>query len=262
MESAYGQLSPQEKEIADFFLMNETPQDFSSKAISKKLHVSEASLSRFAQKCGFKGYREFIYLYKNGFDRKDEFDNVAEGSKTILQTYQELLGKAWSLVDEKQISRIAGMISQSPRVFAAGLGSSGFAAREMAFRLMRIGIDIDALSEADLIRMQGLLRKEQDLCIGLSLSGKTEEVIEFLRQARQNGAKTILITCVMNEDLASSFDEVLLVPGLERLNFGSLISPQFPLLVMTDLIYSSLMQTDPEEKSRLIESTAGAIGIY
>ena len=33
----------------------------SQEEVAGKLFVSEASLSRFAKKCGFRGYREFIY---------------------------------------------------------------------------------------------------------------------------------------------------------------------------------------------------------
>ena len=53
-----------EKTIADFFISNEKEMDFSSGRMAKMLHVSEASLSRFAKKMGYSGYREFIYNYQ------------------------------------------------------------------------------------------------------------------------------------------------------------------------------------------------------
>ena len=46
--------------------------DFSAKEIAKHLFVSEASLSRFAKKCGFRGYREFIYQYEESFEEKNK----------------------------------------------------------------------------------------------------------------------------------------------------------------------------------------------
>lgn len=64
IESYYHTFTPLERTIADFFIHNTDEQDFSSKNVSRLLYVSEASLSRFAQKCGFHGYREFIYEYK------------------------------------------------------------------------------------------------------------------------------------------------------------------------------------------------------
>ena len=62
----YKNFSPAEKKIADFFINNERDDiDLSAKAITQRLYVSEATLSRFAKKSGFKGYRELVFAYKN-----------------------------------------------------------------------------------------------------------------------------------------------------------------------------------------------------
>ena len=63
IESNYDNFTTVEKNIADFFIQNQKKTDLSAKAISEQLFVSEASLSRFAKKCGFRGYREFVYQY-------------------------------------------------------------------------------------------------------------------------------------------------------------------------------------------------------
>ena len=60
IESIYNSFTPLEKTIADFFISNTEKIDLSSKSVSSRLYVSEASLSRFAKKCGYKGYREFM----------------------------------------------------------------------------------------------------------------------------------------------------------------------------------------------------------
>ena len=64
IESIYESFTPLEKTIADFFMKEKEENDFSAKNISKKLYISEASLSRFAKKCGFSGYREFLFHYQ------------------------------------------------------------------------------------------------------------------------------------------------------------------------------------------------------
>ena len=53
IESNYNKFTTVEKNIADFFLHNRKKVDFSAKAVSERLFVSEASLSRFAKKCGY-----------------------------------------------------------------------------------------------------------------------------------------------------------------------------------------------------------------
>ena len=64
IEASYKKMTAVERSVADFFIGNKDDMDFSSKNISRVLYVSEATLSRFSQKCGYKGYREFIFSYE------------------------------------------------------------------------------------------------------------------------------------------------------------------------------------------------------
>ena len=67
----YDNFTAVEKSIADFFIQNQEKVELSSKAMADRLFVSEASLSRFAQKCGYRGYREFVYQYETTFVEKN-----------------------------------------------------------------------------------------------------------------------------------------------------------------------------------------------
>ena len=188
----YDKFTTVEKSIADFFIQNQEKVDLSSKAISDRLYVSEASLSRFAQKCGYRGYREFVYQYEVTFVEKKE--SMTGNTRMVLNVYQELLNKTYSLVDEEQISRIVQYLGNAKRVTVCGRGSSGHAAAEMEMRFMRIGVNIDSLRDSDLMRMQAIFHDKDSLAFGISISGETEEVLYFLKEAYKRGAKTILLT--------------------------------------------------------------------
>lgn len=82
IEANYEMFTVVEKTIADFFISNEKEMDFSSGRMAKMLHVSEASLSRFAKKMGYSGYREFIYNYQPSIAERP---NVEE--QTITDTW-------------------------------------------------------------------------------------------------------------------------------------------------------------------------------
>ncbi|NCC43584.1 MAG: MurR/RpiR family transcriptional regulator, partial [Clostridia bacterium] len=176
IESHYENLSAVEKNIADFFISNREKMDFSSKNISSMLFVSEASLSRFAKKCGYKGYREFVFHYRESFEEENQ--NITGQMRMVFDAYQELLNKSYNLVDENQLRRVVEMMSQKNRVFVYGRGSSGLAAQEMKIRFMRLGLDMDAIDDSDVMRMNAAVINEQCLVIGISISGKKEEVIE------------------------------------------------------------------------------------
>ena len=81
IESNYVNFTTVERSIADFFIYNREQMDFSAKSVAGKLFVSEASLSRFAKKCGFRGYREFIYQYEENFVVRQ--DSMTGNTRTV-----------------------------------------------------------------------------------------------------------------------------------------------------------------------------------
>lgn len=257
MESKYDSFTNVEKNIADFFLKNQQKMDFSAQNVAREIFVSEASLSRFAQKCGFHGYREFIYQYEKTFDEKSEF--VANSTKMVLNTYQELLNKTYSLMNEAQIDRIVQYLFEADRVVACGKGSSGLSASEMESRFIRIGVDIDSLQDTDRMRMEAVFQNSRSLVCGFSLSGETQEVLYLLREAHVRGAKTILFTANDRDSYTDFCSEVVLVASLKHLNHGNVISPQFPILVMIDIIYNNYINHRRYEKAEMYDDTLRAL---
>lgn len=257
IESYYENLSSSEKNIADFFINNRKEMDFSSKSISNLLFVSEASLSRFAKKCGFKGYREFIYHYKSSFEENEQA--ITSQMRKVFESYQELLNKSFNLAVEEQLRSIVEKMAEKRRVFVYGKGSSGLAAREMQFRFMRLGLDIDAIDDSDVMRMNSAIIDGRCMVIGISISGQTEDVLVSLRQASVNGAYTVLITAYNRKEYQEFCDEVICVAVRKNLNFGNLISPQFPVLVIADILYEYYLEKDQKIKQAFHGNTLVAI---
>ncbi|MFZ1696663.1 MAG: MurR/RpiR family transcriptional regulator, partial [Blautia wexlerae] len=176
IESYYHTFTPLERTIADFFIHNTEEQDFSSRNISGLLYVSEASLSRFAQKCGFHGYREFIYEYKQNLAPGPE-ENIPNFEVSEFNTYQELLNKSNALLDKAQITRITNLLVSKSRVYVYGRGSSGLVAQEMKLRFMRIGLNIEAVTDSHIMKVNSVILDENCLVIGISVSGQTDDII-------------------------------------------------------------------------------------
>lgn len=235
-----------ERVIADYFIANKEKQDFSSKAMKKRLFVSEASLSRFAQKCGFRGYREFVYRYEEGFVDQDAA--VPIGFQEILNVYHELLEQMVHYIDKESVYRLGNFINTAKYVSVIGVGSSGLVAREMKSRFMRLGIFMDVSTESDEIKMQSVLQNEETLLIAVSLSGNKSEINFSLKNAKKNGARTVIITA--NKGEFDYCDEVLLVPTLSGLDAGHIISPQFPVLLILDICYYYVYHNVPSKQRR------------
>ncbi|MEM1485135.1 MurR/RpiR family transcriptional regulator [Oscillospiraceae bacterium PP1C4] len=257
IKSSFETFTSVEKTIAEFFIGLPSIENLSAKSVSACLHVSEASLSRFAQKCGCKGYREFLYQYKNDYLSYPHKINVL--TKNVLETYQELLNKTIELVNEPQMHRIASLISNTPKVFIYGTGSSGVAALEFKMRFMRLGMPVETITDAHVMRMNSAIVDKNSFVIGVSVSGKTGETLNALCLAKNRGAKTLLITANHGGDLHTYCDEVLKIASIENLEKGNRITPQFPILVMGDIFYAYYLETDYYRKSELHNSTLSVL---
>lgn len=258
IEANYDKFTNVERGIADFFIQNRKKMDFSAKAVAERLFISEASLSRFAKKCGYRGYREFVYQYEATFVEKQEF--VAGNTRMVLNAYQELLNKSYSLVDEAQIARVVRYLNKAGHVVACGKGSSGLAANEMEIRFVRIGVHIDSILDTDQMRMRAVFQNSDSLVFGISISGETKDVLFLLREAHKRGARTVLLTANNREEFGEYCTEVMTMPSLRYLNYGNVISPQFPALVMLDILYSYYVESDKQKKEILHYDTLRALG--
>ena len=227
--------------------------DISIQNVAEKLYVSQASISRFAKKCGFVGFREFIFAFLDSVRVKKPNANMI--TQNVFNTYQDLLNKAYSIIDNDQIQRVVRMLVNSKKVIAVGKGSSGYAASEMESRFVRVGLDIDSLTDSDRIRMQSVFLKDGDTVVAFSISGKTEDILFLLRSAHDRGKKTIFFTSADSQALHEFCDEVVVVSSLEYLENGNLISPQFPMLLVLDLVYSEYINIDSVIKSAILEDT-------
>jgi DNA-binding MurR/RpiR family transcriptional regulator len=110
----YEEFSTAEKTAADYFLNNKYKENFSAKEVAERLFISEATLSRFAKKCGYTGYRQFVFHYQEQF-ASEGVRILRDETRHILDTYQELLNHSYTLVDEKAIKQAgaAGVIRPS-----------------------------------------------------------------------------------------------------------------------------------------------------
>ena len=91
--------------------------------------------------------------------------------------------------------------------------------------------------------------------IGISVSGRTEAVIHSLQSAKKCGAAVILMTSHIEKKFQNFCDEIMLFAVKANLEKGKAISPQFPILVMVDIIYSRMLRMDDFRRETLHEYT-------
>ena len=251
----FEELTELEQEIARYFLQAETIQDdLSSQQVTQKLHISQAALTRFAKKCGFTGYREFVFQYQHQASKADTHSHKHSPlTKRVLRSYTIMREQTQDLIDEEQLERVAQLIDDAERVYFFGTGSSGLIAREMKLRFMRLGVVCEALTDRDGFAWTTSIMDENCLVLGFSLSGTTQSVLDSLLDAKEMGAKTILFTSAPNKN-SQAYTETVLVASHSQSSYIQRISAQLPMLILIDLIYAYFLEINRDSKEKIFNS--------
>lgn len=242
------ELTDMERDIAHYFLSSEARQhSLSSSRVTKLLLVSKAALTRFSQKCGFTGYREFVYHFNEEAKNQQQEEEHDELTLSVLQRYHHVSNVTENFVKDPQLEHVADLIDQADRVYYFGIGSSSLVAREMKLRLMRLGVAGEVVTDQDGFTWTTSILDSSCLVLGFSLSGKTNAITDSLVKAKENGAKTVLVTanpaCVHHD-----FTEVVPAAPLPSNTYIDRISAVLPLLIVVDLIYTHFLSKNRDEK--------------
>lgn len=114
-------------------------------------------------------------------------------------------------VDEKQIEETVRAIAGAKRVFFTGAGRSFLMTKAIAMAMMQIGITTYATGEVCTPSIAS-----GDLLIAASCSGETQSVLLFVEQAKQCGAKIVLITGNAESSMGKLSDIVLTMDPLSE----------------------------------------------
>ena len=248
------ELTDMERDIAQYFLSSEARQhSLSSSRVTELLHVSKAALTRFSQKCGFTGYREFVYHFNEETKNQKQVQDHDELTLSVLQRYHHISNVTEGLIKDSQLDRVAELIDQADRVYFFGIGSSGLVAREMKLRLMRLGVVCEALTDQDGFAWATSILDSSCLVIGFSLSGSTSSITDSLLNAKEKGAKTILITS-NPVAIHQGYTEALPAVALPSNTYIDRISAIFPLLIVVDLVYAHFLNKNREQKEVVFDS--------
>ena len=114
---------------------------------------------------------------------------------------------------------------------------------------MRIGLNIEAVTDSHIMKVNSVILDENCLVIGISVSGQTDDIISSLKAAHQHGAYTLLMTARQDKSYQDIF------ASMEHLEYGNIISPQSPILLVLDVLYAHYLQIDRSKKEALHEYT-------
>ena len=232
LKECYGRLSKSEKIVADYILKNKlTASDLTISELSKKTNVSCSTINRLALNLGYDGYKEFIKsLYLNAHndekelnkhiydvDIDDDFNlSIKEVASLVCSLNIEAITNTYKMLDMKTLNKVIKLIDKAQRVVIFALSGSIVVAKDMLFKLERLGIACQVSDNYHSLLANASTLKKNELAVFISYSGNTKEVIEAAKLAKETLATVVGITMVGNNQLSKLVDYSIQHSSVDR----------------------------------------------
>ncbi|MEC6882965.1 MurR/RpiR family transcriptional regulator [Photobacterium piscicola] len=265
-------LTPSARRIADYVLAQPQPvTELSIAELAQQANVGEASIIRFCRALHFKGFQDLKMKLaievatphdteKHMLDTELTADDDAEHiGRKLQQTINNVLGETLNLLDFSELEAVARALQQQKRIYFFGVGSSGITAEDAKNKLMRIGFDVDALTNNHFMYMKAALLNSDDVAIGISHSGTSKETIKALALAKECGAITVALTHNPLSSLAELSDYVLINGNRQGQLQGDSIGTKITQLFVLDMLYTLLVRDNPQHTRQQKYKTTQAL---
>lgn len=227
LKGVYDTLSRTEKLIADYLIKEAfEATNLTVSELAERVHVSDASVVRFAQKAGYSGFYEMrialIHAISNGqspakVSGKVSMKDVPASIETVrFQTARNIQDTARYL-DSSAVQEVAAIINKANLVYFYGAGNSIPVTMDAAYKLTRIGRQAHYFLVPEMAVVSARRLKKGDVAIGISHSGSSRLVCKCLLIAREQHADTVALTNYLKSPLAKMSDHVLLTAAHDNI---------------------------------------------
>lgn len=201
------QFSSAEQAVARLVLKD--PAAFQTLPVSELARlagVSGPSVVRFCRSLGYEGLSDFkLKLAASMNDGIPFIHQTVQAGDTGTTLIHKVLDNAIhtllnfrNTAPAKPIEQASQMLlkrlSHGGRMVICGVGNSGFVAQDAEHKFFRMGCNAQAYSDGHLQIMAASLLTKSDCLLTISNSGRSQDLLEANRIARQAGAHTLAIT--------------------------------------------------------------------
>lgn len=237
MHNIYRQIKHHEKnltklelEVAEYFLNKNRP--LSLRALSTKIHLSPATISRFVRKIDFESYEEFIKIYSKMLEINED------ANYGIYERHLEIVKKNHELIEKFANNNLLNKMINH-RVLIVAFEDTAFACMDFVNRLKRIGIDARIATTKQSMMLEANFLAIDDVIIIVSISGYNKMIDQFIKQQNKHVNYIFAVSTVETTMIHQCSEFIVLY-----LDSNSIISFDYsyslPLIIYFDYLFIKL----------------------
>jgi DNA-binding MurR/RpiR family transcriptional regulator len=231
----YTRLGRNQKKIADFLTQRYHEAAFiNAFALSQRLEVDPATVTRFAQRLGYAGYPELLREIQEMVKKELRVAHKPPASQddeqaiflTALAEEKENLERAVTHMRGETVTAVITALSGAENIYVVAHGLARGPAETFVAQLRGLlGMAAELVPSEHLNAAAGLATAgERDVAFGVSLAALHDDTAQLLTLARSRGVKTIGLSTSHTSPTASSADLILVCPGESRTGVPSTAS--------------------------------------
>ncbi len=263
----YESMGRAEKKIAEYILNNTTKTlDLSISELAKECGCGDATIVRFSKRLGVSGYHELRLRLAGELTSSSHIAaNIEKGDscfdifKKRIVDISASLHNTESVLDAKKLEAAARTIMNSKRIVVFGLGNSAAIAQDATHKFLRLGLVAQCCTDNHMQAIIASHLKRDSVAIGISHSGRSEDIIEALRLCKIWNATTICITNYDNSPITSVSDISLFTKSEETEHSVLAMSSRIAQLAILDSIYTYIVLNTDNKAREAIYNTELAL---
>ncbi|HEY4533572.1 MAG TPA: MurR/RpiR family transcriptional regulator [Fusobacterium sp.] len=260
--------SKMEQKIADYILNHpEEVKQLTTYQVAKICKTSQASIVRFAKKMGFSGYPDFKLSLSQDIgvrSAKKEVsiidseinsdDSLQEVCQKVAHENVKAIEDTYSLLDFKELEKAVKALAKAKKIMILGAGFSGVVAKDFSYKLLEIGKD--AVFEMDFHIQLSLLSTmgAKDILFVISYSGKTKEIYEITKKAKERGILIVTLTTIAGNPIRDLGDITLNTVELNKNFRATALSPRISQMTVIDMLYVQLILENKAMEENILEA--------
>jgi DNA-binding MurR/RpiR family transcriptional regulator len=256
--------------IAQFIL--ERPDEIvgmSVTELSEATGVSEGSVINFCRSIGLSGFQQMklslaqeivqpVHFIHEDLDRADDMDTVC---RKVFHSGIQALRDTLSVLDPDALARAVEAVRAAKRVEIYGIGSSAPIAEDTQYRMLRIGLDVRAVTDSHVQAISASRCHPDVAVITISHTGATLETVAATRLAKEAGATTIVITNFSRSPIQAFADVVLFTMARETRFRTEAMTSRIAQLCVVDALIAALALADYDNATDVLKKTFDVLSI-
>lgn len=246
--SSYDSYFDAEKKIADCIMDRKAEViDMTVAELAKASGTSDATVSRFCRRCGFKGFhhlkmslaREVLEEQGKAVQVSNDIlrQDISQSLQNILANKVAELTQTVSMMEPAVLEQILKTIEHAPTVQVAAVGNTIPVALDFSFKLNQLGIAAVSGNIWESQVAYTLNLKKKDVVVVISNSGSSRRLMTLIQGARGNGATVIAITNTPESPVARAADYHLTTATREKLLLGEFCFSRVSATMVVEILY-------------------------